>query len=180
MKTDEVLDAVVIGAGVGGSCAAIALARRGARVALLEAGQLPHHKVCGEFLSPESRAVFQRLGVEDAILAARPVPVSSARIVSSTRKHTRERCLEIPLPAGAIALSRFRLDKVLWDAAGTTGVLCLDKTRVRRIENAGFGRFTIHAINGEVQARSIIAAVGRGTAWLERGTQRQEQPTSRV
>jgi len=179
MTVREVFDVAVIGAGVGGSCAAIALARRGVRVALLEAGKLPHHKVCGEFLSPESRAVFQRLGVNEAVLSAQPIVVSTACIVASSRKGAGERSLEIPLPAGALALSRFRLDQVLWDAAKAGGVLGHQNTRVRKIEAVG-DEFIIQTNTENFQARAVIAAVGRSATWLERGTKSEGEKTDQV
>ncbi|MDQ3813551.1 MAG: FAD-dependent monooxygenase, partial [Armatimonadota bacterium] len=155
-------DTIVIGAGIGGACAALALVRRGAAVALIEAGSIPRHKVCGEFLSPESRDIFARLGVEEAVLAAQPQCVTTARIVT-----TRGRSLEIPLPDGAIALSRFRLDHILWDAANAAGVCCLSRTRAQSIEHTTEG-FVVTTSNGQLQARCVIAAPGRNAAWLER------------
>ena len=45
-------DVVVIGAGPGGSASAIALRRRGFRVAVLEKSFMPRGKVCGEMVAP--------------------------------------------------------------------------------------------------------------------------------
>src|ERR1700758_4817239 len=47
-------DLAVIGGGPAGASAAIAAARAGARVLLLERGRLPRQRVCGEFVSAES------------------------------------------------------------------------------------------------------------------------------
>jgi len=54
-------DLIVIGAGPGGSSAAILAARKGARVLLLERGAFPRHKVCGEFVSAESLDLLETL-----------------------------------------------------------------------------------------------------------------------
>src|ERR1700733_6250880 len=48
---DEVL---VLGGGVAGCAASIALARKGRVVTLIEREPTPRHKVCGEFLSGEA------------------------------------------------------------------------------------------------------------------------------
>src|SRR4028118_1051457 len=56
-------DVVVVGGGPAGTSAAVHLAMRGARVLLVERERFPRAKLCGEFISPECRADFARLGV---------------------------------------------------------------------------------------------------------------------
>lgn len=155
-------DAVVIGAGIAGPCAAITLARRGARVALLEAGGLPRHKVCGEFLSPESQAVFTRLVIMEQIWAQQPVSVSKSRIVAASGQQ-----IETELPHPGLALSRFRLDQTLWDAAQSSGVHCYSQTRVRGVEGNAATGFTITTTASPFTARCVIAAPGRHAPWLD-------------
>jgi menaquinone-9 beta-reductase len=58
-------DAVVIGAGPGGSTAALLLAQAGWSVALVERTPFPRRKVCGEFLSATNLPLLRRLGVAD-------------------------------------------------------------------------------------------------------------------
>src|SRR5580698_6328679 len=53
-KTKTMYDLIVIGGGPGGTSAAIAFARNGARVLLLERGRFPRQKGWGEFVSAES------------------------------------------------------------------------------------------------------------------------------
>ncbi|HUK87310.1 MAG TPA: FAD-dependent oxidoreductase, partial [Terriglobales bacterium] len=57
-------DLIVVGAGPAGSTAAITAARQGARVLLLERGAFPRHRVCGEFVSPESLGLLQEFARE--------------------------------------------------------------------------------------------------------------------
>jgi len=154
-------DAVVIGAGVGGACAALSLAQRGAQVTLLEAGELPRHKVCGEFLSPESRASFKRLGIEGEIFAAGALSVHAARIKARTRE------IEVPLPPGGLALSRYRLDAILWHAARERGIRCQARTRVRHTEHNPDGSFSVHAADDLITAPAVVAASGRAPGWLD-------------
>ncbi|HTJ02570.1 MAG TPA: FAD-dependent oxidoreductase, partial [Methylovirgula sp.] len=49
-------DAIVIGAGPAGATSALALARRGWSVALIEKTLFPRRKVCGEFISASNAA----------------------------------------------------------------------------------------------------------------------------
>ena len=62
-------DAVIVGAGLAGSAAAIQLARAGWAVALIERQQFPRRKVCGECLSASNLPWLQWLGVGDAFHA---------------------------------------------------------------------------------------------------------------
>ena len=56
-------DVAVVGAGPVGSATAIALARSGMRVSLLEKADRPHDKPCGEGLMPEGVACLRELGI---------------------------------------------------------------------------------------------------------------------
>jgi 2-polyprenyl-6-methoxyphenol hydroxylase-like FAD-dependent oxidoreductase len=56
-------DTAIVGAGPAGCVAAIALARRGARVALLEGNPGAPRRLAGEWLHPPGREVLERLGV---------------------------------------------------------------------------------------------------------------------
>ncbi len=146
-------DVVVVGGGLAGSCAAINLAKRGAKVALLEAGTFPRHKVCGEFLSPDSRPVLRRLQVEDL------VKQKGAREVSMARLVLRRDFVEVPLKMPALAVSRWVLDEVLWKTAQQNGVAAFDKTRVRDWQKNG--AFTVQTSRGTFQSHGLIEASGR-------------------
>lgn len=153
-------DVVVVGAGLGGACAALALSQRGVRVALMEAARFPRHKVCGEFLSPEIRRTFRRLNVEDKVLESAPASVQVARVVASSAQSST-RSLEIALPQGAIGLSRYGLDQILWDATERSGVRMFGETRVRTVEKTD-GHFVVRNSGGEdVRAQFVLAAPGR-------------------
>jgi geranylgeranyl reductase family protein len=56
-------DAVVVGAGPGGSIAALVLARAGARVALIDKAAFPRDKACGDLVGPRGVRVLEDLGV---------------------------------------------------------------------------------------------------------------------
>jgi flavin-dependent dehydrogenase len=155
MSTRNDIDVVVVGAGVGGAVCALALAQRGARVTLLEAARMPRHKVCGEFLSPEIKAIFARLQILHAIEKAGAARVQTARIVSG------HRVLETSLSGDALALSRWRMDAVLWQAAQDAGVQCCHDTRARGIEGNARDGFVVSAGGAQWRARFVVAAAGR-------------------
>lgn len=62
-------DALIIGAGLAGSAAAITLARAGWSVALVERQSFPRGKVCGECIAASNGPVLHGLGVGDAFQA---------------------------------------------------------------------------------------------------------------
>jgi flavin-dependent dehydrogenase len=108
---DEVL---VLGGGVAGCAASIALARKGRSVTLIEREPTPRHKVCGEFLSGEALEDLHGLGIDAASLGA--VPIDYVRLASTRR------AAEAPLPFPAASLTRRALDSALIAEAVTAGV----------------------------------------------------------
>jgi flavin-dependent dehydrogenase len=153
-------DIVIVGAGVAGGSLAGALAGRGWDVLLLERRQFPHHKVCGEFLSPESQASLRALGLYDTVAALDPSTMSQAHLFSRRGVH-----LQVRLPGVAWGVSRFALDAALARAAAQAGAQLregITATSVRS-DDAGY-EIAIRDARGEpaiVRARAIVAACGR-------------------
>ena len=108
---DEVL---ILGGGVAGCAASIALARKGRSVTLIEREPTPRHKVCGEFLSGEALEDLHALGIDVASLGA--VPIDYVRLAAARR------AAEAPLPFPAASLTRKALDTALIAAAIAAGV----------------------------------------------------------
>jgi flavin-dependent dehydrogenase len=111
MSQDEVL---VLGGGVAGCAAGIALARKGRSVMLIERELMPKHKVCGEFLSAEALEDLHSLGIGVASLGA--VPLDHVRLASAGP------AAEAPLPFAAASLTRRALDTALITEAIAAGV----------------------------------------------------------
>jgi flavin-dependent dehydrogenase len=108
---DEVL---ILGGGVAGCAASIALARKGRRVTLIEREAAPRHKVCGEFLSGEALEDLHVLGIDVTSLGA--VPIDYVRLAAARR------AAEAPLPFSAASLTRKALDRALIAEAIAAGV----------------------------------------------------------
>jgi menaquinone-9 beta-reductase len=155
-------DVVVVGAGMAGCSAAIHLARRGARVWLFERAAEPRDKLCGEFLSPETHGLFQRLGVDGAVRSSGATSIRSVTVTGATGAS-----LSAALPGEALGLSRIVLDELLVRQAERAGASVRAATAVTGIQGSLGSGFAVHAGGLTVRARTVVAATGR-TSPLER------------
>lgn len=126
-------DAIIVGGGPAGTCAAITLASRGVRALLLEEKRMPRPKLCGEFITPESFPTLERLGVMPAMIAAGAQRLTRLSLVVASGKR-----VETPLAAmsdvadWAMSLSRARFDQVLFDKAREAGADCREGIAVKQ------------------------------------------------
>lgn len=152
----EWFDVVVIGGGPAGCAAAITAARRGKRVALLEVGRYPRHKVCGEFVSAESLALLRELlrdGNGTGLLNRAP-RINRAEIFVGTRR------IEVSLHPAAASITRFDLDAALWNAAIASGIDARDGCGRYAIAPRANG-FVLAAGGPALECRQVIYAAGR-------------------
>lgn len=110
-------DALIIGGGPAGSTLAIALANAGRQVVLIEKSEQAQHKVCGEFLSPESLPLLRHSGIYPERLGA--------QTIHSVRLAARGVIAEFLLPAPALSLTRRVLDEALLRRAREAGASLL-------------------------------------------------------
>jgi menaquinone-9 beta-reductase len=148
---DEVL---VLGGGVAGCAASIALARKGRSVTLIEREPTPRHKVCGEFLSGEALEDLHALGIEVASLGA--VLINYVRIAAARR------AAEAPLPFPAASLTRKALDTALIAAAIAAGVRVKRGRRVQSLSRATANLWQATLDDGTVyEAPTAFLATGK-------------------
>lgn len=157
-------DVAVVGAGPAGAASALALARRGYDVLLLERARLPRSKTCGEYLSPGVAARLLAIGA-GALLAgcdARPVP--GMEIISPHGHVLRISYCQDGTPLPAYTLPRITLDAALVELARAAGVRLMDTfvARTPMLEE-GTVRGVVGTHGGEtttVHARMTIIADG--------------------
>lgn len=146
-------DLIIIGGGPAGTAAAVTAACNGAGVLLLEQGHLPRHKVCGEFVSPESLALLRSFLAPDGAVLDRALRIGATRIFLDGRE------LRAPVNPVAASISRFDLDLALWQAAKKAGVDARLQTPVQKL--FGHGPFVLETGDGNYEARAVINAAGR-------------------
>jgi menaquinone-9 beta-reductase len=148
---DEVL---VIGGGVAGCAAAIALSRKGRSVTLIEREPTPRHKVCGEFLSGEALEDLRALGIDVAALGAVPIPY--------VRLAAARRAAEALLPFPAASLTRKTLDTALIAEAIAAGVRVECGRSVQSLSRTTAGMWQATLDDGAVcEAPTAFLATGK-------------------
>ena len=148
---DKVL---IVGGGVAGCAAAIALARKGRSVTLIERELTPRHKVCGEFLSGEALEDLHALGINVASLGA--VPITRVRLAAARR------AAEAPLPFPAASLTRKALDNALLAEAADAGVHLLRGRTVQSLQRTAENAWQVALDDGSThRAPTAFLATGK-------------------
>lgn len=123
-------DVIIAGGGPAGSSAAIHLAVSGARVLLVEQKKFPRPKLCGEFISPECCAHFERLGVAERMLAGGPAELSETVFYAKNGAKVSVPSSWFSTGRAALGLSRAEMDERLLRRAVEVGVHVREDTSV--------------------------------------------------
>jgi len=147
-------DLVVVGGGPAGLAASITASRAGARTLILERGQLPRHRVCGEFVSSESLSLLSSLLSPEFAQILRDAPR-----INSARLFVDDSILTTTIQPAAASIARYALDSALWRAAVHAGTDARQQVTVRSIE--GNSPFHVFTSVGDFVTKSVIDASGR-------------------
>ena len=168
---------IVVGAGPAGAATAILLGERGLDVLVLDRAAFPRPKLCGEYLSPESARVLDRLGVLKTVDGAGAAPLAGMRITApdGTVLEARYRALDgrQPYRDHAIALSRSVLDAILVDRLRVSPVDLREGVRVTDLVVEGRQVVGVETLDGEgrretIRAPLIVGADGRASVVAHR------------
>lgn len=180
MGESESFDAVIVGASLAGCTAATVLARKGARVAVVDRTSNPtaYKKVCTHYIQPSGVPTLERLGLMGAIRDA-------GGVKSPVRVHTRFGWVDPPPDLDGLNVRREKLDPMLRTlAAGTKGVelrmghgvkeLLRDGDRVAGVVTEKDGE------RRELRAQVVVAADGRHSKVAElAGIEGKTSPNNR-
>ncbi len=123
---------------------------------LLEKARLPVHKLCGEFLSVEVMALFERLGVAGAVRRAGPHRIDETLVTTADGAAFRS-----PLPGTGLGLSRRTLDRLLFAHAAAAGADTRDGVTARALTGSLASGFSVTTTAGTFTARLVLGAWGR-------------------
>ncbi|MBV9775001.1 MAG: NAD(P)/FAD-dependent oxidoreductase [Gemmatimonadetes bacterium] len=165
--TEGRFHAVVAGGGPAGAAAALALARGGRRVLLVDGGQRAGSRI-GEALAPAARPLLRDLGVLDRVLADGHLPrYGNLSSWGSPELHASDFIFD---PNGhGLGLDRARFDASLRDGAAAAGAEVRLDARVASAGRDADGgwRVTLRAADGgdrEVRCDWLVDATGRSAA----------------
>ena len=153
MSGNSTYDVVIIGGGLAGLSAAILLARKRHKVLVLEKEAYPKHKVCGEYISMESKPFLERLGLP---ISDMHLPVISKLQVTDTSGNE----VNAPLPQGGFGISRYKLDAALAALAENEGAVILTKTKAENVQWQN-GSFCVTAKDQSFIARVVLGTWGK-------------------
>lgn len=151
-ETGVKYDLAIIGGGLAGLALAILEARTGQQVLLCEQKTYPAHKVCGEYISYESAALLEHLGVP---LAAWQLP-DIKRLQLTVPNYA----LELKLPLGGFGVSRYQLEANLVTLARAAGVEIREHCKVLEVGGSA-GDFMLRTDQEEFKTNWVAGAWGR-------------------
>ncbi|MGF6853677.1 NAD(P)/FAD-dependent oxidoreductase [Paraburkholderia sp. CI3] len=163
-----IYDAIVVGAGPGGSSAASFLARDGITTLLIDKSTFPRDKVCGDGLTPQAIYWLDRLGCVNEVLAATDACLKSCDLfINGELVLTGRFPSHTQYPDFAVLLDRKRFDHILLNNACDHGAHFQPDTRVHDIEYEPDCIRVLGETRGkptEYRARVVIGADGVSSA----------------
>ncbi len=152
----QTVDVLVVGGGPAGSSCAIALAREGANVMLVDAQARGRDKCCGHCLSGRAWKIVSELGLRELVESV------STGATAQVAWRSGAQGFEMNLPAFGAITPRVELDKKLLDEAERIGVRVVQPATAKWLDAQKFAvRLAEHTC--VVDAKLVIAADGLGS-----------------
>jgi 2-polyprenyl-6-methoxyphenol hydroxylase-like FAD-dependent oxidoreductase len=159
-------DAVIVGARCAGSTLAIALAKRGWDVLLVDRDTFPSETISTHGVYPNTLARFEQLGVMDTLRSAHDVPLLASRLIGLGNEVAG---LYSPIDGydRMAVIRRSALDKAIVDTALAAGAEARFGERVVDLVGSGSEEDPVCGVvmeNGEeIRAKWIFGADGRAS-----------------
>jgi menaquinone-9 beta-reductase len=159
-------DVLIVGGGPAGSSLAVALARRGVGVALVDRARFPRPKPCAEYLSPEASRVLASMGALERVEASGAAALSGVRVRAPNGLVIAG---DFVAPHGfrayadrGLSVRREVLDEILFDCARSAGANVMEGSRITDLVRDSSGRVTGATLGDResIGARFTIGADG--------------------
>ncbi len=162
--SEQEWDVIVVGAGPGGSAAAITLAQLGWRVLLLDKASFPRDKVCGDMISPRSQRALRKLGCFAALESASPHRVHSGAFYLGGEKLLTAGVPKVKgLTDYGLVLPRMTFDEIVFRRAQSLGVETVERCEVKEVNIEAAGVSILAQREGRARTyrgRLVIGADG--------------------
>lgn len=162
---------IIIGGGIAGLIASIALSKKGIETLVIEKKSYPLHRVCGEYISNEAVPFLNSLDLYPGKFNPPPITRLELSAVSGEKK-------QLPLELGGFGISRFSFDHFLYENALKAGVEVRLNTSVENVEFSGqsFNVFTAEEV---FSSQVVLGSFGKRSnldARLERPFMKRRSP----
>ena len=154
MSEDKLYDVAIIGGGLAGLSISVLLARQGFSVILFEKEKYPFHKVCGEYISMESRPFL----TNEIGMPLDTMNVSAIRKLTVTSPSGN--IISADLGLGGFGISRYKLDEQFKEIAVNAGVIIRENCKA---EDVIFSDdvFSVKTDSGRFRSRVCCGSWGK-------------------
>jgi menaquinone-9 beta-reductase len=152
-----IYDVAIAGGGISGLALSIDLKRRGYNVVVLEKGNYPRHKVCGEYVSLESVDYLNKIC--PALRNLQLPLITNFRMTAPGNS-----IFDTALTQGGIGISRYLLEHLLYEEAKRNGVNVIVNRKVNKPAFSKYEDLYILKHHGEeVKAKLFCNASGKNS-----------------
>jgi geranylgeranyl reductase family protein len=160
-------EVLVVGGGPAGTSTAVALARAGVDVMIVDRARFPRPKPCAEYLSPEASRILDAMGALTAVESTGAAQLSGVLVRAPNGATIRGEFIAghqyTPYRQRGLSVRREVLDKVLVDTVRAAGVDVHEGARVSALvkRDQGYDVDLIRDGDGQrIRARLVVGADG--------------------